>query len=838
MPNGYVSSATYQGYPCQLVEFRRSAGLAKETSWVSLRIEDLKALVVKAEAIHWRPNPAYAVPGLMGINAWAKQFFSGGTGTQPGEAPAGPKPDSGLNISGDLVLVSTPPGSGSEKETTYRDLIIDQDGIEEVLEDLQNPTAHNEGFLKVPLTDVRAYYSDYGAIYSKVNAHLASGAIDPYSVKSDGMTHWTALEVLYWLFSQLPGSPTINPDSQLFKLKLADPTDLVWEGERPAHALQQVLDIYKLQCGLLPDNSYSVWQKFRTTLKAGEIPDDVGSTSVPSDLIYEKKTVTINRRPPIVTVFGRPRIRRRTLSYVPCFHDIDGSVYQLKDIGLVWGYSYQKVRDNMPIGHEKSFEDVPPQGPSGGRLHEWRKQTLKREAFKLYVPELFFTKSKPGKGGALRLMDADFDRMPYLPMLDAPVYLSELDAINEDRIQPIPKDSSVEKGDLGDFKIIPPVVYAQQVAQNFYSNFSAVSRYFNALIAMEQEDIVANSKQITGLDTLKANVEDHYLMTQRALKELKEKLKLNAFDVLLELSLIPFVADVDDIDEKIASFLNLKGNKVEEGEKAAASEEAWFSVVRDGYSKDAEAFQKRIDDSRNKILQWRNSFSILQQTYNKYGGIEAWTNVPMQVIEPGGYSLDSRTGLVLFHHPMFHMNIAFSLDPETEVTVIEDGKVSVTFGYELKGNAPSVRTSISFSIDPNDTSDEPQMFLTGANRSVVIAPFTVSAPNLRMYETDAGTPMNLGPCVGVAAALAKGVLDVPLNVDGFEYRYPGFQKAVLDNGVSSVQHMFDGDAARTFVFVNSGNARGPLGPAERPPVATVDARAARAAFQQTRPVGE
>ena len=82
---------------------------------------------------------------------------------------------------------------------------------------------------------------------------------------------------------------------------------------------------------------------------------------------------------------------------------------------------------------------------------------------------------------------------------------------------------------------------------------------------------------------------------------------------------------------------------------------------------------------------------------------------------------------------------------------------------------------------------------------------------MRAYEEDLGTPMNLTSITVQAASRAAGLLKRPRVVDGYVDEWIGFVRCILDAGVESIQHVWDGEIAHTHLAINAPNARLPLG---------------------------
>ena len=78
--------------------------------------------------------------------------------------------------------------------------------------------------------------------------------------------------------------------------------------------------------------------------------------------------------------------------------------------------------------------------------------------------------------------------------------------------------------------------------------------------------------------------------------------------------------------------------------------------------------------------------------------------------------------------------------------------------------------------------------------------------------------MNYNACWSEAKGKAAQMCSGPAVVPGWKMELHGLRKCVLDAGIMSVQHEWDGDVGLTHVAVNAPGARMPLmAPNARPP---------------------
>jgi hypothetical protein len=448
-------SVTYQGLPCTSVLYRRSAGLSPEYGYVDIDLSVLKKVFVFPRNIPWRPaNEGLNIPSQLAIDAW-KKIFRRQTVARPPvvEAPAG----GGLNRFGDLLLTTYE--NGKEIETQdYIDVYVNDSGIEEITKGLKNIKAHNEGTVRVPLTDVRSFYGECGALANRINCKGRTGEWEKGTVNPNG-NPWTAQEVVSYLFSQLPGMPLVV-NSEFADMALAPPTDIVGEGDAILPILQRILEQLGLVASLQPDNNYSVTSKLSDRMKYGQIPKILGK---PTDIGHqhdEAKTVWLSNRPPMTQVFGKRRMRRKTLSYVPIFRNLDGKYYRLSDIFKIgWGYDLADVNRNVFLAPQKSFRDVPPNDYK--KTHHQRRKLLREWAYRGYAPACYFTQGNPPS-----FTDEDAEKMFFLPMREAPFYIDELANLGVR----YPVNVQPKKGDRSDYVLIPPLSMGQTIGQTFFTD--------------------------------------------------------------------------------------------------------------------------------------------------------------------------------------------------------------------------------------------------------------------------------------------------------------------------------------------------------------------------------
>src|SRR3990167_2581272 len=507
-------AATYQGLPCQATQYSRSEGLSPETGWVDIDFEDLGKIDIEPRAIPWRGSSGLEWDGNLSIQAWAKMKSSmraSVTAPAPITAPSG----GGLCQFGDLVLTTHQEGAGGEgseySKIVYKDVQLEASGIEEMLEDLAEIKTHDRGRIRVPITDIRRWYADYGALTCSINIRTRAGKFDRNAINpppadpratvaepapgaSAPGSPWTFIEVLEFFLSQLPGSPMLTSWSRetLLSLGLAPPEDIIGEGEPIVEHLGRLLERNGLSFQLQPDGSASVNPRMGARYQHGQVPVQRGEGARPTpatieDESYERKTVYLSDRPPAVTVIGRRVVKRVTMCYVPVLQDVDGKWYRMETLLTNWGYSPERLNDQIFNGQEKRFIDVPPSASAydGGPLHKARREILKK-AYRQYRPAFMFQGDGP-------VTEKDFEHLPFLPIRDCALLASESSARKfyfEGAAAPTGDDV---------FSLGGPSVSARGVTQAFFGNWDQVEDWFSS---MQIELIRARSRISSAKATL------------------------------------------------------------------------------------------------------------------------------------------------------------------------------------------------------------------------------------------------------------------------------------------------------------------------------------------------
>lgn len=802
---------TYQGYPVKTCAYRRSDGLTPEPGYVDISIEALKKISIEPRQVPWRAVNGFEFDGGMSIAAFAKLST---TVTQP---PALPAPSGGgLNLFGDLVFRTYKSAVGGVEElaheTTYRDIFVDFAGLEEITEDLADIEPHDKGTIRVPLTDIRRFYENYGPFAQSINAKLKSGGFDPLTVKPDGET-WSAETTVKFLFSQLPGSPLVV---RMDMKGVETPSDITGTGDPVLQVLTKVLDQMGLVPKMQPDGNYVVRKKMRSVAQ-GTIfdgPDSSRARDPEDHLSYETKTQWMAERPPAVQVFGKRRVRRITTPYIPAVRDEHGNLAKLFDYIDEIGYSRGQLNAQVLAG-EKNFEDV----PGSGKLHATQREILRTHAYKTYAPAFLFAAKEAEQSAkekqnaelsallgisistpSIRLTDEDFEKAQFLPIVDVPFYVDELEAIDVK----IPGDT--QDGDRGKFVVVPPVVRGRRVGQGLCTNFADVTRRFGELEAGDGLAINNLLSQLKAKISQRDTVGKSLARSQEVLQEIANVGGNPNLVTRLEgdLSMIP-----QDV-HKHAEIARIVQEDLEAQQRKAAQIDL-----------DVADIKAKINEARQTAIRHRDEFQAFSNAYREIlgsVGVQAIINLPYGVVE-GRYTLTRETGVIEFAEPMCHMAQPVLLAGETGA-VVNDGAISITYGYEERINSIEDWTSVIFTTEiAEETSPaneelagflekkSTQVWVVGVSRSTPIKCKVERAPTMRLYESDEGTPFNLGAVVKEAGGKAFGQLVNDITQIGYASRYGVFFRAALEAGIQSVQYAFDGSSGSLFIHANSPNSR-------------------------------
>jgi hypothetical protein len=786
---------TYQGYPCQSVRFRRSPGLEADHGEVVVSYEDLQKISIEIRTIPWDSVSSTVVPSPASIHGTTK--VARPTVTAPSQAAA--SAGGGLKAYGALVLESRLDGALLGRQLRYEGIYV-EDGVEEMDTRLAGAREHNVGRVRVPLTDIRTFWG-YGVFLERINCRLrTTGNWDKQTTKPGG-SPFSAQDVFRHLFSQLPGSPAIS-GGDLFDGNYEPPDNLVGDGDPVKQVIRRLLDRYGLECYLQPDNSIIVSKRANEKVTYGSFWEDPKQPRGVEHVSEEKKTVWVTKRPGAVIVVGRRKVRRIAMGFVPCIQDPeDGKFYQLEPQVKKWGYSMDKVNKEILSGNEKSFRDV---GPKDTRKGYLRAKALREWAYRGYAPAHAFT----GVDGAYD--PENTDPLYGLPMVDAAWTKDEAKRLGGGKL---PR-GGVGKG-AEDFILLGPVVYGARYGQGFFADFDEIKKDFKAMQASYKERMTFTEDLIT---TMRGELSDQVDIAAKAQESLGRLATGEAKGKFGNANLR--VAAGQDLSLSAKDFIG-------QSNAEAVFQASYSNLTAQARSKQLKAgiaaMQETLKTERKASEKWAKKLEDFKKIYEKLGGIQVWRTLPHGPIPQGAFSLDPQTGILRFAEPACVVEEPYLLQREG-AKVAGSGSVSVIWGYEVNDGLPSDWTTVLISADGAGGSEaggggttssngkSPTAAVCAIGRGSPIAPQGEKDPNLVLYENEKGEPHNVTAVGSAAYSRGAGALEVPPAVTGWEYVMQGHRRAVLESGVSQIQHEFDGVKARTYVGIHSPGGRGPLGP--------------------------
>lgn len=810
-------SASYQGFQGTAFAFRWDAGLQPSSGWIDLNLDDMQKILIDVKPVPWGGN---SYPGLISIKA-SELGARGTVAAAPGpNRPQGP----GLANFGDLELKSFNGQATFHEPITYKNIFIAEGGIEEIERELARVRLHSEGKVRVQLSDVRMFYRKAGALLQRFNCRRPGGEWDQVTLRDGGGSSgssggsssgggnnysgagsgnqtvvapqggsgssgkaYSLLEILRMFFKLLPGAPVIDNSSDVCKDQCEPPVDIVGEGEPIVDWIEKLLAQYGYQAYLQPDSQTYLIMKIGKKVPYGQIAVGAGSFQNVEDVHYERKTVWVKNRPPAVSVIGKRRVRRISLSYIPVFQSADdGMIYKLSALPGVYGYSMDKLNKQVMVGHEKNFRDVPPKGTAKAFR---RGASLRKCAYRMYAPASAFPDGKD------RITLQDLRRQPFMPMKKCPVYLDELNAwfgMTQDV-----EDS--QNGDKGPFALVAPIVRGYRYGQGFFKDYGKIEEHFNSVMEFVARDL-AWSERMEQWVQIRMD-KPGLLKPQEVLERSYTNAGKYFSGFLVNALLKKFDEDLNNIS-KINAIV----------QKDQAAKEMLEEEILAGRA----ANQLELQNAKELVQQTRRWQDKVKQEFGKYkdafaagGGVQLKCQLPWGLIERGHYTINAETGILLFSEPACRLLQPFLMDNDAG-TVYADGAVTVTFGYELNSNTPLDYTSVSFVAQESNPDDAPKVACVSLCYPLAMPSHVELASGMQLYEDQTGVPFNATATITEAASYAKSVLEVPHRVDGYTYELDGLRKATLEGGVNSVQHELDGNTglAYTHVMVNSPIARG------------------------------
>lgn len=795
----------YQGYVGTSGAYRRSDGLQPEPGWIMIPLEDLGKIEIHPRSIPWRAVAGVEFDGGVDIRTWDR--FRRQTTITADRAPS-PEPESGLNMSGDLIL-RTYEGlnDGFSPGTRYYDIYVDF-GMEEETRDLESILEHKEGLVRVPLTDIRKFYGEYGAVFCRINCRRKNGEWDKDTLKEDGETPWSLLDVFSFLFSQLPGSPQIVEKCDLRSKSGFDaPQGIEGQGEPAVQIIEQLLRKTGLKAQMQPSGWYAI-----NRVNSNRIPRQTIATAPrttktvkSNELQYERLTSTPTNRAPAFTCVGPRRVQRRSWPCTAVLRDPEtGKWHTLAKICRLWGYSIEKLNRMVFVSGPRQYEDVPPAPTVGGtvtyataQLHAVRKEAL-RMAYRQYIPSFMIDKDGD-------VIDPEKEMIPYLPVLpETAWYKNEL---SQEQMRDYPKDKAT-KGDLDEIIMYPPVVRANLVSERYFNRFDEIEREIESVL-VRQEAV------ISGLEALRDFADT---IGDRKLEDLLQSEKVS--DKTIK-DMAKYGVDKSDLTLNVG------------GDLAAAAKELGTVMPKDvriAYTKNSDAAaqsvilyanmkreaESAIAEQKTVAAKIRGRLAEEKAKYELNGRIHGRYNVG-QGPTLKAHVVDFETGLIESSVPLCVIDRPWFFNGD-DVSVIADGSVVVTYGYEIKGSGSYAFTNyMFFADDGGDPTADAKPAFGGCHRSSPIKALVMPMES-REYIAENGNPMNYSACFSEAKGKVAERCSGPAVIPGWVMEIHGLRPCVLDGGIMSVQHEWDGDVGITHVSVNAPGARMPLmAPIARPP---------------------
>jgi hypothetical protein len=800
----YYCEVTYQGLPCVQAMYRRSEGLDPEGGSVLISTQHINGnLKIEVPEVPWTAVNGAEFDHGADMRTWLG--FKPRV-TRTADRPPSPEAKGGqLKLFGDLVMKTFELSGKLVDEIRYWAVYVDR-GIEPVTEDLANALEHPEGLWRVPLTDIRRYYRGpyaAGAFYGRINCRKKNGLWDSETIgggpASGGSRPqpYSLSQVLEMLFAQLPGTPAIDSGSDLYDGNDDDPSGIEGKGEPVAEHIQKLLDRTGYKAQMLPDGNYAVSRKWGNRVAKRTIMSAVKkSVDVDEDVHNERVTSTPTNRPSAMVGVGPRRIQRITVGMTPVLRDpTDGRYYKLKKAFSNFGMALETANEHVFKTPEFQFRNVKPtpEDEDSDALHEERRDACKA-AYCLYLPEFLF----PDDESAVDLDRLDDIDPPLLPMREAAWYLRDLSGI----LRKIPLGAG-GVGDVDDFALLPPVVRACRIGHGWFRNMDQMKRRFRAHRVAHQRTLgqFQNLLQEAQRKQKEAALElgNSETVSVRSINQVKAgRYGVKDF-VELEIG-----ADIRKAQKEVGVVMPL------EERLKFTREGAILKRTFEYWSKIGKHWSERIQKENEAFSKIEGQFEEFESTYKDREALSCRYNLPQSVISSA--NVDRSTGLVKSPVPLCQVDQPFFFDGD-EMVVVNDGNVTVTYGYELKGPYLQAATAFVFMADDGGDPDKrASVKYAGECRSTPLKCPMVPIES-RMYLEDNGMPLNQNACWSEAKTKVSGTLAQPRRVTGWTIEVVGLRKAVLDGGVNTVQHEFDGAVGMTHVSVNAPGAAMPLLPA-------------------------
>lgn len=405
------------------------------------------------------------------------------------------------------------------------------------------------------------------------------------------------------------------------------------------------------------------------------------------------------------------------------------------------------------------------------------------------------------------MLDSDEDWIEFLPLGDAPFVASALEKSRELGMEP-PRSTK------GPVALVPPIVRGYRLGQ-------VLEIDPDAAVAMLDKAIDTGERNFAKFIT--AHVEEKT-------KELSEALgpammadaefrRIGGDNALKEVFVFGIPTGRLGAD---GSIFRSAHSAFRETQRALKDHIAKKHKV-EGLTRDIELLHEQGKILLAEINDWKKRRGKILQAIREEGGVHIpMSQMPHGIIPQSVYSLDQRTGLLTLDELACVITPPIVHHPDSS-RVLGDGMIMVTFGFESHWNEPSDYTNVIFGRQGNGGVE-----VIGVSATSPVKPAVVHDPDLVMYEDDRGIPLNMDDCIDQAAKKAAHKLGGARTTQGFSTDFSGFVDCALAPGVDSIQHVWDGDQAHTFVAVNSPGWIGPAGPAasHRPADAYTPARQA------------
>jgi hypothetical protein len=779
-----ISEATYQGYTVHGLSLDRKPGVTSDGGFVEVDLEDVKQILVRDDFRLWQAAELKEAAGPFPMQV-QKQL------ARPTVTDSLPPSAKGFKRGGTLIMKTTTKGAPLDP-VILSPMFLAPSGIEETEEDLESAIEHREGRLRVNLVDFRHFWQENGTpVFGRYNLLRANGKFDEETLGPGGEP-WSASDVFDYVTYCLPGSPAIDKASDVFdETNFPPPVDVDMKLELPVEWLKRLLDTYALECHLTHNSQILLKKrgtkhqvrKFRRS--PGAAPAPLPAVILPDNPPEEKKTIFILDRPEAVMIVGERRQRRVTATCVACFIDEDQKARKMQDLPTLWGYSLEEAQVQSLLRSEKAYDDI--EGKDANQKFA-RIRIARKYFFKLYVPEMFFTRppAPPGFGPLQQQAPAEFwpdekDTHPFLPMKDpwwVPKELKDIGAV------PRPGDPGpgVNRDDdaLVETDII---VRANIIDQRHVTDVEAVKELVNSFLERHEK--------------VKQELQRERDAKKKRLEDLVQHKKPNEFRYLGPLEEVGVTLG-EGLDVAVAAVQTLFG--VENILQKEAR-------LRSGLETDKLVMDFEIRELDEKILavekdiqKLKANLTAIIRDLEDYGFARLWVNVPWGVVDDARFTVQKERGFVIFNEVVGVMEALGTYDKEL-TKLNSPGHVQVTYMTDVVLGAPEEFTTFTFMANPKP--EEANPILVRISNPTVLKPAVVRDEDLAIYEDEFANPMNIKSVATKAASLARAALDLPRQQVGYSYLYPGFHRVVTDESVNSVAWQFDGDVGTTKIIANN-----------------------------------